>query len=280
MEPGVGRGPLAVSETTVIDTEIIKIRNNEKQAVREQVVVERALTVCLNNREFVTMVCSPEQEQALVIGFLCSEGIIDGLDELKKISFDSRQGLIRVETKKECIPGESLFFKSYITSGCRQGRTSFYDNKVIGMPPKRDTSLLVTSGDIGYYVNRLEEESRLFRRTGGVHGGALVAEGKLEAFALDVGRHNVLDKLYGQALMSGLDLAEKIIVFSGRLSSEILIKAGKMGCPILIGVSAPTNLGLKLAEKLGITAIGFARENRMNVYTHPERIIVSDQLSF
>jgi FdhD protein len=131
----------------------------------------------------------------------------------------------------------------------------------------------VSAGDISYYMELLDSQSTLFRQTGGVHGGALIAEGRIGSLAFDIGRHNVLDKLYGQALEKGEDLSRQIIVFSGRIASEILIKTGKMGCPIIAGVSAPTNLALELAQKLGITVIGFVRQNRMNVYTHPERIV-------
>ncbi|UWG98811.1 formate dehydrogenase accessory sulfurtransferase FdhD [Dehalobacter sp. DCM] len=266
------------SEVTV--TEVLKIDGPEMQVKAEQVVVEAALTVYLNNKEFVTLVCTPSQVEELVVGFLCSEGIISHFDELKKVTVDSHLGLVWVETKKENTLSENLFLKRYITSCCGKGRTSFYYANDARMTKKLDSRLQVTSSDISQYINFLEEKSDLFHQTGGVHGGGIISNGKLEIYAMDIGRHNVLDKLSGWALIEGIKLLEKVIVFSGRISSEILIKTGKMGCPILIGVSAPTNLALELAEELGITVVGFARQNRMNIYTHPERVIISERLSF
>lgn len=264
------------SET--IDTRVTKIKGTDVQIVDEQVVVEKALTVYLNDQEFVTMICSPGQEKELVTGFLCLEGIINEPNQLAKISIEYGKGLVWVETKGENTLGESLFLKRYLTSCCGKGRTSFYFANDARLTKKVDSPLKITSRDVYHYMNLLEEKSELFRQTGGVHGGAIASGGELLYFAFDIGRHNVLDKLYGKAFADGIDLSKNIIVFSGRISSEILIKTGKMGCPVLAGISAPTNLALDLAEELGITVIGFARKDRMNVYTHPERVIVSEKL--
>lgn len=212
----------------------------------------------------------------MVTGFLCSEGIIRRHEQLNKITIDKGEGLAWVETTGENTLGESLFLKRYLTSCCGKGRSSFYFANDAILTKKIESNLQIASQEVNNYVKLLDKRSELFLKTGGVHGGALAAGGQLEYFAYDIGRHNVLDKLYGQAFLAGIDLSEKAIVFSGRISSEILIKTGKMKCPILIGVSAPTDLSLTLAEKLGITVIGFAREERMNIYTHSERVIVSN----
>jgi FdhD protein len=254
---------------------VLKVNETDNQIAEEEVVIEKALTIYLNDQEFVTMICSPGQEQELVTGFLCSEGIIAGPGELNKLSVDKRDGLVWVETNGKNSLSENLFQKRYLTSCCGKGRISFYFANDARITPKNTSPLRITSDKIIAYLNLLEEKSELFRRTGGVHGGAIAADGILQYCALDIGRHNVLDKLYGQALRDRVNLEEKIIVFSGRISSEILLKTAKMRCPILVGVSAPTNLALDLAEELGITVIGFARKERMNIYTYPERIIIS-----
>lgn len=261
----------------VVETEVIKIKGFNNQIVNELVVVEQALTVYLNDEEFITIVCSPGQEKELVTGVLCSEGIIKQPDQLTKLSIDTKEGLVWVETSVKRPLGEALYLKRYLTSCCGKGRSSFYYANDARLAKNIQSTLQITSQEVSRYINLLEEESELFHLTGGVHGGALAAAGQLEYSAFDIGRHNVLDKLYGYAFTKEMDLSQRVIAFSGRMSSEIVIKAGKMGCPILIGISAPTDLALTLAEELGITVIGFARQNRMNIYTHPERILISEE---
>jgi FdhD protein len=90
---------------------------------------------------------------------------------------------------------------------------------------------------------------------------------------MDIGRHNALDKIYGHCLKNDIPVDDKIIVFSGRISSEILLKVAKIGCEVILSKSAPTELALELAEQLGITTIGFIRNQALNVYTYPKRIV-------
>src|SRR5699024_4164892 len=127
-------------------------------------------------------------------------------------------------------------------------------------------------------MNELQNQSDHFQATGGVHNAALCTVDELVAIKTDIGRHNALDKIYGYILEHDIPLADKIIVFSGRISSEVLLKISKTAIGILISKSAPTDLALNLANDLGITAIGFARRNQMNIYTHPHRIFGVDQL--
>jgi FdhD protein len=256
---------------------ITKINGTDTLLVDDTVAVEQPLTVYLNNAEFITIVHSPGQEMELVIGLLASEGIIRGKLDVRNISIDSAKGTASVETTSNVSGRKTGFLKRYFSSCCGKSRPSFYfvNDALMARKKTFPSDLKVSAGDISHYMELLDSQSALFRLTGGVHGGALITAGRLGSLAFDIGRHNVLDKLYGQALEKGEDLSRQIIVFSGRIASEILIKTSKMGCPIIAGASAPTNLALELAQKLGITVIGFVRQNRMNVYTHPERIIVA-----
>ncbi|HEX3015691.1 MAG TPA: formate dehydrogenase accessory sulfurtransferase FdhD, partial [Desulfobacteria bacterium] len=186
---------------------------------------------------------------------------------------DMNKGLAWVETSNDFSLGEKLFLKRYLTSCCGKGRSSFYFANDARLTKPITGNLAITTEQILSYSSMLDNRSELFHLTGGVHGGAICGNGAFDYFAADIGRHNVLDKLYGQAFLAGVDLSTRAITFSGRVSSEILIKATKMGCPVLIGRSAPTDLALKLADQLGVTVVGFARADRMNIYTHPERIV-------
>lgn len=115
----------------------------------------------------------------------------------------------------------------------------------------------------------MQQGSGTFQDTGGVHNAALCDTEKLLLMRTDIGRHNALDKLYGHCLLNGMSVRDKLIVFSGRISSEVLLKAAKIGVSIVISKSAPTELAIQMAEELNITAIGFVRNGSFNVYTHP-----------
>jgi len=114
--------------------------------------------------------------------------------------------------------------------------------------------------------------SRVFKATGGVHSAALCDTQNILVFSEDIGRHNAIDKIFGECILEDIPTDEHLIITSGRVSSEILLKVAKRSIPILISKSAPTNLGVRLADDLGITLIGFVRGERMNVYTNKWRV--------
>ena len=121
-------------------------------------------------------------------------------------------------------------------------------------------------------MHDLQERALIFRATGGMHSAALADREGLIIFYEDIGRHNAVDKIVGESLLRGISLKEKILLCSGRLGSEILLKAAQLQLPLLISRAAPTTLSIELAEALNITLIGFVREGRMNIYSHPHRV--------
>ena len=120
----------------------------------------------------------------------------------------------------------------------------------------------------------LQEKAELFRITGGIHSAALCTPEGVVYFCEDIGRHNAVDKIIGLCLKNSVTIEDKILVTSGRISSEILVKTAKLGIPILISRAAPTTLSIELADKLGITLIGFVRGRRFNVYCHTDRVTI------
>ena len=131
----------------------------------------------------------------------------------------------------------------------------------------------VAADDCFRLMKEMQQSADTFHRTGGVHNAALCDVNGIILSRMDIGRHNALDKIYGYCLRNDISIKDKIIVFSGRISSEILLKVAKIGCEIILSKSAPTELALQLAEDLGITTIGFIRNHSLNVYTHPERVL-------
>jgi FdhD protein len=135
-----------------------------------------------------------------------------------------------------------------------------------------DLNLTLDSEDITKAMHRFEKRSELFRRTAGVHSAALVKQSDILLFNEDIGRHNAVDKVLGESFLEGVDLKDKYLVISGRISSDVMSKLWNCGLSAVVSRTAPTSLALDMAFKLGITLVGFARGNRMNVYSFPVRI--------
>ncbi|TQS74091.1 formate dehydrogenase accessory sulfurtransferase FdhD [Ornithinibacillus gellani] len=238
----------------------------------ERIAVEFPLTIMLNGEEFATMVCTPTHMEELLIGFLASEGIIRFYDEIRSLHVDEQKGFAYIELDRSIDDLNIDHSKRVIGSCCGKSRQFYFKSDV--KTAKTITSKLHISVSQCYaLMHKLESQSEHFQQTGGVHNAALCTVDEVLQVRTDIGRHNALDKIYGDILMHPLPLRDKLIVFSGRISSEVLLKVSKIGVGILLSKSAPTNLALQLAEDLGITTAGFVRGQSMNVYTHPERII-------
>lgn len=251
--------------------EINRFTAGQNETIKDQVVKEVPATIFFNDREIVTLLCTPEYLEDLAVGFLASEGMLKKAEELNEVKVDYESGTIWVKTAKDRIIAEKLFLKRYITTGCGKG-TSFYDAMDAQLAKPIVTDLKINIQEISGLVQALQHQSQLFKETGGVHGCALADRGGIAIFREDIGRHNATDKILGKCFREGIPLNNKFFLTSGRVSSEILIKTAKMGIPILVSHSAPTELAIKLAQELGVTIIGFARGKRFNVYTYPERV--------
>jgi FdhD protein len=247
-----------------------------REDIEETVVRERPLTIVLNNRELVTLLCSPTELKYLAIGFLSSEGLVKSKDNIKKILVDDRKGIVRVETENAQEFADEQVFKRFITSGCGRGAT-FYSAADVQGEIKVESRTEISVTEVFTLTKKFLHRSQMYKTTGGVHSAALCDTTSILVFAEDIGRHNAIDKILGRCLLEDIPADEHIIVSSGRISSEMLLKVAKRNIPIVISKSAPTALGVKLANKLGITLIGFVRGRRMNVYSHDERIKIGGE---
>ncbi|SFA85310.1 FdhD protein [Lentibacillus halodurans] len=251
--------------------QVIRFDGKDPSSLDDEVAAEFPLTVMLNGEEFATMVCSPTDLEELVIGFLASEGIIRFYDEISSMSVDEKRGFAYIEITKDIGSLQYDHSKRFIGSCCGKSRQFYFKSDV--KTAKTIYSRLSISVDQCYALMRkMQAASEQFIRTGGVHNAALASPDEMLAIRNDIGRHNALDKIYGHILQERIPVKNKLIVFSGRMSSEVLLKISKIGAGTLLSKSAPTDLALQLADDLGITVIGFARKGRLNVYTHPHRI--------
>lgn len=251
-----------------------KYEGGEWTAENDPVAAEYPLTLFVNDTEFATIVCSPDDLTEMIVGFLASEGVIGTYRDIEEMSVDEDRGFSYVTLGRTSALDPGTFSRRRIGSCCGKSRQSFYFHTDAQTAHPVDSGLRLHASRCYELMRRLHEVSDIHRQTGGVHGAALCGESGIESHFSDIGRHNALDKLYGHCLIHGRSAAGKVIVFSGRLSSEVVLKAVKIGSPILLSKSAPTDLGLQLANELGLTAVGFLRGGGMNVYTHPERITV------
>ncbi|WP_181349054.1 formate dehydrogenase accessory sulfurtransferase FdhD [Thalassobacillus sp. CUG 92003] len=254
--------------TKMVD--IVRYQNGLCSHEADEIAEEFPLTLMVNGEEFATMVCSPTNLEHLVYGFLASEGVIRTAQDVKQLSIDSEKGFAYTELHKPLNVSEKTD-KRWIGSCCGKSR-SFYFQSDAKTAKTVMSQTAVSSSDCLSLMNAFQEHADLFHKTGGVHQVGLATAVGLECTFADIGRHNALDKLYGYILNKHISTKNKIIIFSGRISSEVLLKVSKMGIGLLLSKSAPTHLALQLAHDLNITAVGFVRGNRMNVYTHHDRI--------
>ncbi len=239
-----------------------EIRPAEKPVVRET-----AWTIYVNGQELVTVLCTPHKMNFLVLGFLASEGIIQSLDDVGLLRVCEDEGnVVDVRLRNESL---SLPQKRVLLSGCGGGVT-FEDLTV--SHTRLTSSLAVTPAQISKLMRYLKKSAEVYRTAGGIHASALSDGERLLIVAEDVGRHNTLDKIRGECMLRGILTKDRIILTTGRISSEMVNKAVGMETPILISRTSPTDLAVRLADSWGITLVGYARGKRMNIYTHPERI--------
>lgn len=251
--------------------EIWRYEQGEMSRQTDRMVTEYPLTVMVNGSEFVTLVCTPEHIKELVIGFLASEGVIRFQKEIKRFTIDESLGFVYVDLVHPETLDQQEYTKRVIGSCCGKGR-HFYFQQDVKTAKTAVSQMKISPESCLALMKDMQKGSGTFQETGGVHNAALCDTEKLLLMRTDIGRHNALDKLYGHCLLNGMSVRDKLIVFSGRISSEVLLKAAKIGVSIVISKSAPTELAIQMAEELNITAIGFVRNGSFNVYTHPERI--------
>ena len=260
--------------STVKKRTVLRFKNGQMESVEDKIVTEFPVTVKINEEEFVTMVCSPQYIEDMVIGYLASEGVIRAYKDIKNIWVQEKEGHVHVTIDKLNPYFQNLQNKRYITSCCGASRQGFvFINDALTAKKMNGISVELSIKDCFQLMNKLQQSAATFQETGGVHNAAICDKNGFMLSRMDIGRHNALDKLYGYCLKHHISIRDKVVVFSGRISSEILLKVAKIGCEVVLSKSAPTELALNLAEELGITTVGFIRNDSLNIYTCPERIL-------
>jgi len=236
-----------------------QVKNGRLDEVKGDVVREQPLTVYVNGERFLTLLCSPFQLEPLVLGYLWMEKVITGLDEVAELQISEVDGRAEVTLRQPVtLPTERI-----LTSGCGGGITFRIDPRLF---PRIASDVRVSPADLGNRMHDLLREAVHYHASRGIHGAALADRDRVLLVAEDVGRHNAVDKLMGLALQRGIVTTDRILLSTGRVSSEMLLKAARMSVPIVASRTSPTEMAVALAEQLGVTVVGYLRGESLNLY--------------
>jgi FdhD protein len=235
--------------------------------------LEAALTVDVQGVESYTLLCTPGDDLALTAGFLLSEGIVDGMDDVAELrACDDDTSIVRVRLKQRVPrihePGRNLL----IVSSCGLCGAAGLDEKLAALPEVGD-SLRVEATTLRLVGERMRSHQPLFEACGSTHAACIFsADGEILASAEDCGRHNALDKAIGKTLLAGGITAGRGAMLSGRVSLEMVGKCARAGIELITAVSAPTSLAVEIADRCRITLCAYVRETRATVFTHQRRV--------
>ena len=244
------------------------------EGVDSETIVESPVSLTVNGEVWLTFMCTPVDLEALAVGFLYNEGVITKMDEVEDVRICEHGDNVDVWLNR--IVEQPTSWRR--TSGCTGGVTAVDllarpDVSFNGSGPRVQPEAIMN------LVEKLIESQALYRETGGVHTSALCDQEKVVIAAEDIGRHNTLDKIAGLCLMKNVWPETRILITTGRISSEMLQKAARLEAPILISRTSPSSLSIEMAKQYGITLIGYARRHRFNVYSNSHRVGLNPDIS-
>jgi FdhD protein len=259
--------------------DIIRIRDGNAEIRQDLVTEEISLKLLAGDRRIAVLMCSPGDLEDLVRGFFYTNGFIQTAGQIHRMVVNRATWSAFVQLAPEIDPG-GFRLSGVIGSACGAALPVEADNE--GPEEERESrergvgttgeGLRVRPEQIIALMREFRDRSQLHRQTGGVHAAALAEPAGVLVFREDIGRHNAVDKVIGAALLQELSFEDKLLLTSGRLSSEILHKAAACALPVVVSRSAPTDRCVEAARERNITLIGFARGSRMNVYSARQRI--------
>lgn len=248
----------------LIRKKIFKYQPEKCEQIDDSIAVEKKINIYVNDEEIVSLSASPFNIKELIVGFLMTEGILKGDWCPGKIMIYDNEKEINA---KVILEGFVSLEGKTITSGCMASVSFIKDLKI-----KIDDKTLVDVDTLFNLFKEFQLNSNLYRITGCVHAAALADHEKILFTSEDIGRHNAVDKVIGWALLNKIPFQGKIMLVSGRISSEMVLKTAKWKIPIIVSRTAPTSLAIDIGEEVGLTIIGFLRGKRFNIYCHGERI--------
>ena len=258
--------PASANQDITTEVQALKFRQDQpSEQLTESVVVESLCQIFLNDQSIATLACSPANLRELAAGYLISEGIVAKIDSIADPEQTHDGYTVRVSAVQ--LVDQDDLAKRVLTSGCAGGRSST-------QPPSQplvNVPVTIKSKQLANLFSQMTDLSHVFQQTGGVHSAALCRPEEILFRTDDIGRHNAVDKVIGWAVLNSVQLKDKLLLSTGRISAEIVLKAARSRISIVASRGAPTHRALNLARGLSMTVIGFVRGRRMTVYTCSNR---------
>lgn len=247
------------------------------------ILIEKSIDIIVNSKPLVSIICLPKDLKELAVGFIYSIGLIDNFEDIEEIKVLEMEGKIYIKLREEKKHPNGEFevepIGRVIDTTC--GIPSAWREKIKSVlkqaknSPLKDSHPEIQANVIYESIKKLQVGTTLFRETGGCHGaGIFTLKGEILTIKEDIGRHNAIDKVIGDMIIKKKKLEDLLLTSTGRLTGDSVLKAIKANVPIFASLAAPIESGIRLAFAYGLTLIGFVRGKRMNIYTHPERILI------
>jgi len=246
--------------------------NERGEMVPTSIAGEHPLTLYVDKREIVTLMTLGHAPEALIIGYLRNQRLVDSIDEIESVQVDWETDSVAVTTlhQKELSIG-----KRTVTSGCGQG-TVFGDLMAEIDDVKLRNDVFLSDENLFLLLDKVRKHETIYKQSGAVHGCALcTTAGEILMFVEDVGRHNAVDAIAGFMWLDAIDGSDKLFYTTGRLTSEMVIKCAQMRIPFLVSRSGLTHMGHKIAKQVGITMLGRASGRHYLAFTGKERLVRS-----
>ena len=254
----------------------VEAYNERGEMVPTAIAGEHPLTLYLDKREVVTLMTLGHAPEALAIGYLRNQRLADSIDDIAAVQVDWETDSVAITTRKP-KDNSKKFEKRTVTSGCGQG-TVYGDlmEEIDAVELRSDVAL--ADADLFVLLEKVRRHETIYKQAGAVHGCALATTaGEILMFVEDVGRHNAVDAIAGFMWLDAVDGADKVFYTTGRLTSEMVIKAAQMQVPVLVSRSGLTKMGHEVASRVGITMIGRAVNRHYLLFTGGHRLVRAPQ---
>lgn len=269
---GVADAMPRLSQASAALTRTVSVMNERGERAHSTIPCERALTVYVDKREIVTLMTLGARPELLVLGYLCNQRLVESAQQVASITVDWDVGAAAVHTHNGIADMDARTAHRVVTTGCGQGSVfaSVMDEvDRIALAPS-----VLHQAQLYGIVQTIRQQDSIYKLAGSVHGCALFAGDTQLLFVEDVGRHNAIDTIAGWMALHRVAGGDKVLYTTGRLTSEMVIKSAQMGVPIVVSRSGITEMGLAVAERLDLCAIGRATHRHFLCFSAPHRLVL------